>query len=101
MGITIEEARRVARLARLGLPDDVLRALACDLDRVLDHFETIEECASTATGSGASATRPVDRPPALRADEPGDTLTQRDALANAPAAESGQFSVPGFLPDEP
>ncbi len=37
---------------------------------------------------------PLPTPEALRADIPGESLSNEAALANAPAAADGQFRVP-------
>jgi len=115
MAVSIDEARRTARLARLALEGGELEALAADLSAVLDHFESVAEFASaepaprepqsvygdSSRRSAGTAEIRQDGSGDLRSDTVGVMLTPDDALRNAPASEDGQFSVPGFLPDEP
>ncbi len=115
MAVSIDEVRYAARLARLALEGGELDALAADLSAVLDHFESVAEFASAESSSeeppnadGASSRRSVrtaeprsESVGTPRPDTVGVMLTSGDALRNAPASEDGQFSVPGFLPDEP
>ncbi len=113
MVVSIDEARHAARLARLALSDDALETLASDLSVVLDHFESVAQCASaesvpsnTAPSDGASGQRSARtaeprRDSVVRPDTVGAMLSTDEALHNAPESEDGQFSVPGFLPDEP
>ncbi len=106
MAVSIEEARRVARLARLGLSDSELESLATELTEVLERFEIISSVAPPRAGTGDvspgarrdGAARGESSP--LRPDVPGPMLSRDEALANAPSTEDGQFAVPGFLPDE-
>ncbi len=113
MAVSIDEARRAARLARLALEGEELETLAKDLSAVLDHFESIAEFAtaeianaeSASTEAGASHQRSVRtaeprRDSVIRPDTVGAMLTMDEALRNAPESEDGQFAVPGFLPDE-
>jgi len=102
MPVSIDEARHAARLARLALEGEELETLAKDLSVVLDHFERVAELASgdgaTSSGGGSSVS---GRDGVVRSDTVGPMLTTDEALRNAPATKDGQFTVPGFLPDEP
>ena len=93
MGIRPEEVRRVAELARLELGEGETERMAAELSAVLDYAEAIRRLApppgATPEPGGAAD---------LRADEPGGaTLTNRQALAMAPASQEGFFVVPAFL----
>ncbi len=116
MAVSIDEARRAARLARLALDDGELEMLAADLSAVLGHFESVAEltsagaegrCVTTPELFASGSDRRSDSVPGprhdvvVRQDAVGVMLTAEEALRNAPESEDGQFSVPGFLPDEP
>lgn len=91
MGISLEEAARIAELARLALPEKDLERVARQLSQVLEFAATLDEldlrdCEPTVFA-------PADAP--LRADEPdGRTFDAETATANAPESEHGFFLVP-------
>lgn len=106
MPVSVDEARHVARLARLALTDEELSQLAAELGRVLDHFEKLQELDLSASRRPPSLAPFVGmdgdgRPHGTRADSIAPMLTADEALANAPEREDGAFSVPGFLPEDP
>jgi aspartyl-tRNA(Asn)/glutamyl-tRNA(Gln) amidotransferase subunit C len=94
--ISADEVAAVARLAHLRL-DEVAR-FAHQLADVLDHAADIE--ALDLDGVEPMA-RPVRVVNVLRADEPGPGLDRDEVLAQAPAAEDGQFRVPPVLGGTP
>jgi aspartyl-tRNA(Asn)/glutamyl-tRNA(Gln) amidotransferase subunit C len=91
MAIDLAEARRIAELARLEIPEAELEVVARQLSQVLDFVATLDRL---ELGDGeATVLAPAGQP--LRADVPdGRTLTAEAALANAPEAEHGFFLVP-------
>ncbi len=94
MGISVEEARRIAALARLELQPDELVQLTAPLGKILDHDERLQE---VDTGSvELHLGRPAGEL-ALRSDEPRKGLDADAALANAPDAAAQHFRVPRIL----
>jgi aspartyl-tRNA(Asn)/glutamyl-tRNA(Gln) amidotransferase subunit C len=107
--ISRDEVARLAKLARLALTDDELLSFAGQLDAILGYVSQIQ--AVDVTGVA-----PTDNPLARRAgaQRPGDavsvnvtrpdvvapSLTQQQALAQAPAADEGRFAVPQILGEE-
>ncbi len=93
MPVPDDVVREIAGLARLRLSDAEASSMASDLNEILDFVDVLGEApeplveARPATGE-------------LRPDEPGETLTREEALANAPASDGALFAVPRFLPDE-
>ena len=81
----------VAKLARLALTDDEKVALRAQLGVILEHAARVGEVAADDVAPTASA---IPRANVLRPDEPKQSLSQQEALANAPEAESGRFRVP-------
>ncbi|GAA0478664.1 Asp-tRNA(Asn)/Glu-tRNA(Gln) amidotransferase subunit GatC [Halococcus dombrowskii] len=76
----------VADLARVDLDEDEAEAFAAQFADVLDYFETLDEVPE------------VDADPelvnVLRTDEARESLSQDEALRNAPETEDGYFEGP-------
>ena len=81
-----EEVAHVADLARVDLDDEELEVFAEQFADILAYFETLDEVPE------------VDSEPDLtnvmRTDEVEESLSQAEALANAPDAEDGFFKGP-------
>jgi aspartyl-tRNA(Asn)/glutamyl-tRNA(Gln) amidotransferase subunit C len=89
--ISREEVVHVARLARLHFDDDELTRLQSELSTIIDYVQQIGQLdlAGVPPTAHAVAVQNVFRP-----DVPRPSLSQEDALANAPAVEAGHFAVP-------
>ncbi|MEI6253098.1 MAG: Asp-tRNA(Asn)/Glu-tRNA(Gln) amidotransferase subunit GatC [Mycobacteriaceae bacterium] len=101
--ISRDEVARLAKLARLALTDDEIDGFAGQLDAILGYVGQIQAV-------DASGVNPTGNPLARRAG-PGElgsenvtrpdmvqpSLTQQQALAEAPAADGGRFVVPQIL----
>ena len=96
--LTPAEVAHVATLARLELTDDELERYAVQLSTVLEHVETIRRLDISDVPPTSHALPIAD---VLRSDEIQPSLTQDEALAGAPAAESGRFRVPRILGEAP
>jgi aspartyl-tRNA(Asn)/glutamyl-tRNA(Gln) amidotransferase subunit C len=86
-----DQVLHVARLARLELTDDEVEHFAAELSNVLDWVETIDQLDLDDVPPTSHVVDVVNR---LRPDEPRPSLTQEQALANAPAVQDGGFLVP-------
>lgn len=96
--ISRDDVERMAHLARLRLDDDQIERFTSQLVAILDHAEDL----AILDLDGVPPTAlPLNLENVLRADEPGPTLSQQEALAAAPAAEDGRFSVPTILGEAP
>jgi aspartyl-tRNA(Asn)/glutamyl-tRNA(Gln) amidotransferase subunit C len=84
----------VARLARLALTEEERAALRAQLPAIIEHAAKVEEVVTEDVPPTAS---PFARTNVLRPDEPEPSLTQAEALANAPSAEDGRFRVPRIV----
>jgi aspartyl-tRNA(Asn)/glutamyl-tRNA(Gln) amidotransferase subunit C len=95
-GFTKTDVERVANLARLRLTDEEKALFAQQLGTVLDYAGQVRELDTTGVTatSHVLAAEPVDRP-----DEVRPSLTETQALANAPepAIAEGLFKVPRVL----
>lgn len=91
--ITRDEVYRIAKLARLAPTEAQVEALSHDLSRILTYVAKLGEVDTReveATPSTVAAAQ-------LRVDELRPSLTRDEALAAAPAAHDGGFSVPRVL----
>ena len=92
--ISRDEEAHLARLARLALTDDELDNYAGQLDAILTHVSQIQ--AVDVTGVEATD-NPLKDVNVTRPDQIAPSLTQQEALAEAPNAVDGRFAVPQIL----
>jgi aspartyl-tRNA(Asn)/glutamyl-tRNA(Gln) amidotransferase subunit C len=97
MKITDEELRRVAELAALALRDDELERMAKDLDSILSHIDKLNELDTTGVEPMAQVLFESDETATLREDRERPSLSNSEALANAPVSGSGYFKVPRVI----
>lgn len=89
--ISREEVEHVARLARLHFDEPELERLQGELSKIIDYVQQLSELDLTGLAPTAHA---VALQNVFRPDEPWQSLSQTDALANAPQVELGHFVVP-------
>jgi aspartyl-tRNA(Asn)/glutamyl-tRNA(Gln) amidotransferase subunit C len=81
-----DEVRHIADLARVNLDDEEVELFAEQFADILAYFETLDEVPE------------IEREPELtnvmRPDEVQESLSQEEALQNAPETEEGQFKGP-------
>ena len=94
VSITRQDVEHVARLARLALDADELDALQAQLSKILDHAARVTALDTEGVPPTSHA---IPLSNVFRPDEPAPSLTQEEALALAPAEESGHFRVPRIL----
>lgn len=80
------EIQHVAELARIDLADDEVDRFAEQFVDILDHFETLDEVPRNDAAP--------DLVNVLRPDEVKESLSQEEALENAPETEDGYFKGP-------
>jgi aspartyl-tRNA(Asn)/glutamyl-tRNA(Gln) amidotransferase subunit C len=90
----IEEVRKVARLARLDLPDADLALFAKQLTDILGYVDQLRELNTDAVEPLA---HPLPVQNVFRPDELKPSLPVEDALRNAPARSGDFFAVPAVL----
>jgi aspartyl-tRNA(Asn)/glutamyl-tRNA(Gln) amidotransferase subunit C len=96
MALSLDEVRRVARLARLRLSPEEETAFAGQLSAILDHVAQLGELDVSGVEPMTHALAADDGAP-LRADAPAPCLSPDQALANAPARQETCFKVPRIL----
>lgn len=95
--ISRDEVARLAKLARLALTDDELHSFAGQLDAILGYVSQIQAVDVTDVAPTGNPLRSVN---VTRPDVVQTSLTQQQALAEAPAADEGRFAVPQILGEE-
>ncbi len=96
--ITRADVEHVARLARLDLRPDEIELFTAQLADVLEHAADIE---ALDVGDIPATAHPLPMVNVFRADEVLPSIDRDELLAQAPAAEAGQFRVPPVLGEEP
>ena len=91
MAISRDEVLHVARLARLALSDDEVDRLGAQLNAILEAVGKVSELDLADVEPTA---HPLDLVNVWADDEPQESLSVEDALANAPDREAGFFRVP-------
>lgn len=91
MSVDTATVRRIAYLARIGVPDDELEALAAELNNILAWVEQLDELDTAEVTPMASA---HDDRLVMREDTVADGGDREAVLANAPETAEGFFTVP-------
>jgi aspartyl-tRNA(Asn)/glutamyl-tRNA(Gln) amidotransferase subunit C len=91
VAISRDEVLHVARLARLELGEDELERFAEQLNAILEAVGKVSELDLDDVEPTA---HPLELVNVWAEDEPRDSLSNDDALANAPDREAGFFRVP-------
>ena len=91
MAISREQVLHVARLARLEIPEGELETMCAQLDDILAAVSKVSELDLSDVEPTA---HPLDLVNVWAEDEPRPSLSQQDALANAPDPAQGAFRVP-------
>ncbi len=91
MSVDEKTVRRVARLARLAVPEERLAPMAGELNRILAWVEQLNELETEGVAPMTSV-RPMKL--ARRADEVTDGGYAADLVANAPMRDDNFFMVP-------
>lgn len=95
--ITSDDVRHVAQLARLKVTEEEVETFTTQLEAILEHAGAI----SALDTEGVEPTsHPLAMDNVFRVDEVKQSLTQEEALSNAPEAQDGRFKVPQILGEE-
>ncbi len=92
--ISRDDVAKLAKLARLALTDDELDNFAGQLDSILGYVGRIQAVDTSGVKPTGNPLRSVN---VTRDDVVQTSLTQAQALAEAPAADEGRFAVPQIL----
>jgi aspartyl-tRNA(Asn)/glutamyl-tRNA(Gln) amidotransferase subunit C len=94
--ITREEVEHVARLARLELKEEEKEEMTTQLDSILGYIDTLNELDTTQV---EPTTTVIPMVSVMREDVVRPSLSQEEALANAPDREDAYFRVPRIIED--
>ena len=97
MKITEQEVRRVADLANLALRDDEVARMAQDLDGILTHIDKLNELDTSNVEPMAQVLFDSEETATLREDRERPTLTNAEAVGNAPVTGGGYYKVPRVI----
>ncbi|MEM9329450.1 MAG: Asp-tRNA(Asn)/Glu-tRNA(Gln) amidotransferase subunit GatC, partial [Bacteroidota bacterium] len=85
---------KVAHLARVEVPKEMEKQVIADLEKILTWVEKLNE---VNTKDVEALTHMSFERNALREDDPKNTLTRSQGLANAPEHDKEYFKVPKVL----
>ena len=88
------DVKYVAQLARLRLTPEEEEKIGSQLKSILGYIEKLKELDVTNVEPTAHAVPLIN---VFRADEPGISMSNEEALANAPAKTNGLFLVPKIV----
>lgn len=94
--ITRKEVEHVARLARLELAEEEKEQMTAQLDSILEYIEKLNEL---DTSQVEPTTTVIPMVSVMRDDVVRPSLSQDEALANAPDREDVYFRVPRIIED--
>lgn len=94
--ITPDVVKHVALLSRLELAEGEAETYAADLDRILHYVEKLGELDTTNVPPTSHSFKLQN---VFREDAVRPSLTNEEALANAPDSEDECFKVPAVLQD--
>jgi aspartyl-tRNA(Asn)/glutamyl-tRNA(Gln) amidotransferase subunit C len=95
--ISEQDVRRVADLANLALREDEVAQMARDLDGILDHMDKLNELDTANVEPMAQVLFDAEETATLREDRERTSLTNEEAVANAPLTSGGYFKVPRVI----
>ena len=95
--IDIKTVEEIAHLARLEFDDHSKQEILNDMNRMLRFIDKLNELETENTEPLIYMTEETN---ILREDEPVQTITQAEALKNAPKKDSDYFKVPKVI-DQP
>ncbi|EDP76374.1 Asp-tRNA(Asn)/Glu-tRNA(Gln) amidotransferase subunit GatC [Hydrogenivirga sp. 128-5-R1-1] len=85
--------KKIALLARLELTEEEVELFSRQLGDILGFVEQLGELDTTGV---EPYIQNIEETP-MREDKPGESLTQEEALKNAPERENGFFVVPRIV----
>ena len=95
MKITKETVDYVARLARVALTDEEKELFTHQLGEILGYMERLSQVDTTSVEPTSHV---VDLYNVMRSDEPGEPLSLKDVLKNAPQSDDeGMIVVPRVI----
>ena len=94
--ISADDVRKVAKLARLNLPDDKIATYTGQLESILGYVSQLEQVDTTGV---PETTRAVEVTNVTRQDGVDPTPVREEILNQAPQREGDFFRVPKIMAD--
>ena len=94
MSLSVDEVRKVAKLARLELAEADLPRMADQLNRILGYVDQLQK---VNTDGVEPLAHPLPVQNVFRDDEPVPSLPVDEALKNAPTRTGDYFGVPAVF----
>ena len=94
MILTLAEVEHIAELARLSLSEDEKALYQEQLSAILEYAERLQALDTSAI---PPTTTVLPLRSVMRADEPRDSMSRDDVLANAPQVEAESFRVQAVM----
>lgn len=92
--ITIKDVEHISWLASIRVSEEEREELVAQFNTILDYFQQLDEVDT----EGVEPTyRVVDLANVFRDDVPQNSLSQEEALRNAPRREEGYFRSPRIV----
>ena len=95
--ITPENVRHLASLARILVTEEEVEKLAKELDVIVESVAQVKSAVSEDT---VATSHPIPMANVYREDEIKPSLSQSQALSNAPDQAEGKFKVNAILDEE-
>jgi aspartyl-tRNA(Asn)/glutamyl-tRNA(Gln) amidotransferase subunit C len=94
MSVTIKDVEHVASLAKLSFSEEEKQKLAAQLNEILKYMDQLDQL---DTSNVEPLSHVIELSNVFRKDELRPTLTQEEALRNAPAKTEKFFKVPKVI----
>ena len=94
MSVSHDQARHIAKLARIAMSDAELERLVPELNAIIGW---VEQLAEVNTDGVEPLTAVIEQKLRLRDDKVTDGNIRDEVLANAPEAQHGFFAVPKVI----
>ncbi len=92
--ITNERVKKIADAVRIEISDEEATRYTDEISSIIDYANILSEL---NTDDVEPTTHGIVLGNVLRKDEPKQSITQEDALKNAPDQEDGHFKVPSIM----
>ncbi len=97
MKLSIEQVKKVARLANLPITEEEEEVYSGQLSKILDYIDQLNSVDTSSVGPTFNVTGNSN---VWREDEVSESLSQEEALANAPKTRDGYFVTKGVFQEE-
>ena len=94
MSLSKEQLKYVAKLSRITLDEDSLESFTTQLDKILAYMEKLNQLDTSDTPPTSHA---LEIKNVFRDDILKQSLSNEEALQNAPEKENGHFKVPKII----